>query len=630
MTGKSEPDGATSWILEAPFRPEGPFGWVARLPAELHSLTDGNEEPSRSRLQLFEGEAALGPAHGVHETIRNVGGGRYSFWYGAVYFATSDNSDPNSNGRTYTARLPADPERKTWPLPAPFRRAGTAGWIAELPPELHDLTDSNEHPHRCRLRLLEEGQRLGPAHTVHDTIQKAGRGGYSVWGNVVYFSASDNSDPNINGGRYSALLEPAKDVHALAASTAGARPVWTRPDKTIRCAVVGVGNRGLWLGGLAQGMAGVEVAWLIDHSPSRLADAMKLFGKDVRGATRMDDMLTDPGIDAVIVTVPDDQHRHVAEAAFRAGKHVFLEKPLATTAIDAKAILAAWQQSGRILQLGYAYRQAPFYAAIRALVRQDVLGPIRIAASASNWNCATAAPTCGAGMPSRSGRAASWCTRVAMTSISYAGCWLLDARPRTVTSFGGLDTFVGPPPAPFCSQCPRHRDCSHVDTALNERRSAAEGADPTAFGLDRCVYRDDKDIIDNQVVSFELDNGTRGTFYLAMQGPRRGERRVTLIGDRARLDGLFEDGQISVTFTDIEQSPIDLTTKESSQEGHGGGDIVTMHEFLNACAGRAPAPVTDVDDAIRGLVFAFAAEQARLDGTLVKLTGADFALPSST
>ena len=41
-------------------------------------------------------------------------------------------------------------------------------------------------------------------------------------------------------------------------------------------------------------------------------------------------------------------------------------------------------------------------------------------------------------------------------------------------------------------------------------------ADPTAYGLDRCVFREDKDIIDNQVVSFVLDNGVRGNFYLAM------------------------------------------------------------------------------------------------------------------
>ena len=64
-------------VLAPPFRREGDVGWVADLPTELHSLTDGNEEPYRSNLRLFEGARLLGPAHSLHETIGTSGGGAF-------------------------------------------------------------------------------------------------------------------------------------------------------------------------------------------------------------------------------------------------------------------------------------------------------------------------------------------------------------------------------------------------------------------------------------------------------------------------------------------------------------------------------------------------------------------------
>jgi predicted dehydrogenase len=491
---------------------------------------------------------------------------------------------------------------KVWSLVRSFRREGAMGWAADLPAELCSLTDRNEEPDRSRLRLFEDGRALGPAHTVHEIIQSAGGGCYSFWINVVYFSTSDGSDPNTNNRSYTVALAP------------------------LQCVIFGLGNRGMALGKLAQSFAGVEIGWVVDQSEGRIAEALKLFGNDVRGTTDILEPLADSSVDIVIVAVPDHLHRSVAEPAFRAGKHVFLEKPLATTAADAGAILAAWRHSGRVLQLGYVLRQAPFYSAIRSLVREGVLGSVRIASLSEQLEV-------------RHG--ASFMRRWHSQSIHSGGllvhkachdldiiCWLLDGRPRAVSSFGGLDTFIGPPPAPFCTQCDKRDTCPYVDIGLHERRSPAEAADPTAYGLDRCVFRMDKDIVDNQVVSFVLDTGTRGTFYLAMQGPARSERRITLIGDRGRLDGVFEDGRFTIAFTDPERPPLVWSADKRSQGGHGGGDRVTMLEFLNACAGRSPSPIVSSEDAIRGLIFALAAERARKEEIVVQLGRRDFALAS--
>jgi len=508
--------------------------------------------------------------------------------------------------------------RETWSLSPPFRRAGSVGWIADLPAELHGLTDTNKEPYRSRLRLFEEGRPLGPPHSVHETIEKVGRGRYSFWDKVVYFSSADNSDPNVNGQAYAVVLLA---LQPEAASVGASLPASS--ERPLRCAVIGLGNRGMWLGQLAQSFEGTEIAWAVDRSEDRVAGAVKAFG-EAQGATDIAAVLQDPGVDAVFVTVPDYLHRAIAEPAFRAGKHVFLEKPLATTAADARAILSAWKQSGRILQLGYVLRQAPFYAAIREALNQGLLGPVRIASLTEQLDVRHGG-TFMRRWHAQSSQSGSLIVHKGCHDLDII-CWLLDGSPRAVSSFGGLDTFVGPAPALFCSQCDRRDTCPYVDSGLHERRTSDEMTDPTAYGLDRCVFRADKDIVDNQVVSFVLDNAVRGTFYLAMQGPLRSERRITLIGDAARLDGVFEDGSFTVTFTDPKRKPIVWSADGRSRGGHGGGDRITMRAFLNACAGRAPAPVVDAQEAIRGLIFALAAERARREEIVVKLDQGDFAL----
>jgi len=66
-----------------------------------HDLSDHSEAPMRSPARLYEDDVPLGPLHTLHRSIRAFGEGRYSHWDWWLYFSTSDNSDPRTNGRTY-------------------------------------------------------------------------------------------------------------------------------------------------------------------------------------------------------------------------------------------------------------------------------------------------------------------------------------------------------------------------------------------------------------------------------------------------------------------------------------------------------------------------------------------------
>jgi UDP-N-acetylglucosamine 3-dehydrogenase len=90
--------------------------------------------------------------------------------------------------------------------------------------------------------------------------------------------------------------------------------------------------------------------------------------------TDLDAAIRDPEVDAVDICLPTLLHRDAAERAFAAGKHVFLEKPIALTPEDADAIIRAAAQSGRLLMVGLVLRFWPEYAELQRLVAARELG----------------------------------------------------------------------------------------------------------------------------------------------------------------------------------------------------------------------------------------------------------------
>jgi MoaA/NifB/PqqE/SkfB family radical SAM enzyme/2-polyprenyl-3-methyl-5-hydroxy-6-metoxy-1,4-benzoquinol methylase len=86
--------------LRSSFTTEIGFAWYITLP-EYHTLADNVNNNHRSTLILLENGKPLWQRHSLHDEIRNVGKGRYSHWNNDLIFSTTDNSDPNTNGRTY-------------------------------------------------------------------------------------------------------------------------------------------------------------------------------------------------------------------------------------------------------------------------------------------------------------------------------------------------------------------------------------------------------------------------------------------------------------------------------------------------------------------------------------------------
>ncbi|SDD76128.1 hypothetical protein SAMN05216464_102494 [Mucilaginibacter pineti] len=82
-----------------------------------------------------------------------------------------------------------------------------SGFSYKIGYDLTDIGDSNALPTISKLKLFENGVELGPAHSNHHDIRSFGLGQFSHWGNTLYFSTSDNSDPLKNGRKYTYTLK---------------------------------------------------------------------------------------------------------------------------------------------------------------------------------------------------------------------------------------------------------------------------------------------------------------------------------------------------------------------------------------------------------------------------------------
>ena len=85
-------------------------------------------------------------------------------------------------------------------------------------------------------------------------------------------------------------------------------------------------------------------------------------------------ILDDRSIAAIINTTPNDVHKETTLAAARAGKHVFLDKPIANTLADARAITQACKQAGVVLALGYQRRKESHFRWIRRQIDVGAFG----------------------------------------------------------------------------------------------------------------------------------------------------------------------------------------------------------------------------------------------------------------
>ena len=151
----------------------------------------------------------------------------------------------------------------------------------------------------------------------------------------------------------------------------GSRP----PHAPVRTAVIGAGYWGPNLVRNLHELTDAEVAWVCDLRAEALATVKRRYPA-LATTTRFDDVLEDPATDAVAIVTPVGTHYELAAAALRAGKHVFVEKPLAGSSEEALDLIRLAERHGLVLMPGHTFLYSPPVNLVRELIDSGELGEI--------------------------------------------------------------------------------------------------------------------------------------------------------------------------------------------------------------------------------------------------------------
>ncbi len=145
--------------------------------------------------------------------------------------------------------------------------------------------------------------------------------------------------------------------------------------RAIGVAVVGCGNWGRNLVRTFHELQGADLRWACDLDDGRLAVMRSQFS-GLATTRDFDDVLADEGVEAVVIGASASAHRDLALRAVAAGKHLYVEKPLALTVADAEEIVRAAEDAARTLMVGHLLLFHPAVLYLRDLVESGELGDL--------------------------------------------------------------------------------------------------------------------------------------------------------------------------------------------------------------------------------------------------------------
>jgi predicted dehydrogenase len=283
----------------------------------------------------------------------------------------------------------------------------------------------------------------------------------------------------------------------------------------LRIGVIGAGGRG-WLAKFAHmPEKGVRVVAGVDIVPKALEQFKQAYGPDVFVCEDYRDMIKRPDVDAVFVTTPDYCHEEHATAACLAGKHVYLEKPMAITIAGCDRIMAAARKAGVRLYLGHNMRHFPVVRKMKELIDSGAIGEPKVA-----WCRHFVCYGCDAYFK-------DWhADRTKSTSLLLQkGAhdidvlhWLCHGYSKRVTAMGGLTLYD------------RITD-RHPPSERGDNSWSVENWPPLSQkGLNPII-----DVEDVSMMLMHLDNGVFASYQQCHYAPD-GWRNYTVIGTEGRVE----------------------------------------------------------------------------------------------
>ena len=415
--------------------------------------------------------------------------------------------------------------------------------------------------------------------------------------------------------------------------------------KKLTAVVLGYGARGACYAKYARNNPEeLEIVAVAEALQVRRDTAKKHFGlSDNCIYHTWEDLAAQPKMaDFAIIATQDNMHCAPALAMIEKGYHLLLEKPMAPTAQECKAITEAAEKKGVKVVVCHVLRFTKFWRAIKDILDAGDLGdPLSITHIEGVGNV----------HQSHSFVRGNWRNAEESSCMIIAkSChdvdilqWLIGKKCTQVQSFGSLTHFTkenqpeGAPDrcikgCPAADTCPYNAIKLYYDdkdnlwfrsVAANTLEMPSDEAVWEAISTGpygRCVYQCDNNVVDHQVVNMEFEGGCTVSF--SMNCFNKGGRSIHIFGTKGELVGDMRTNTLRVySFATKEWTVIELNKlDETIIGGHGGGDTGIVIDLLQLLRGETPSKsVCEVRTSFENHLIGFAAEQSRLTRTVIDL-----------
>ncbi|MFB5269945.1 Gfo/Idh/MocA family protein [Paenibacillus enshidis] len=342
--------------------------------------------------------------------------------------------------------------------------------------------------------------------------------------------------------------------------------------------------------------------------------------------------------DAIIISSMDRDHYAQTMEALELGYDILLEKPISPSPEECLRINEKANKKGRKVIVCHVLRYTNFFAEMKSIIDSQELGKIITIQHNENIGNFHMAHSFVRGNWRRSDLTSPIIMQKSCHDMDILS-WLVDSDAKRISSYGSLTYFTEEnAPAGSAERC---LDCKVAAECRFDARKAylpvrgqwpatVVAADQTEEGLlqalqtspyGHCVYRMDNDVCDHQVTLIEFKNGVTATFNLS-GFTNKMCRTIKIMCEHGEIRG--DDSLNVIEVTRFNSNMVEATQQTvirptAMSGGHLGGDTGLMNDFLQNLNNPGFSSRSSIDRSVESHMMAYAAEEARVTGSVIDL-----------
>jgi predicted dehydrogenase len=348
--------------------------------------------------------------------------------------------------------------------------------------------------------------------------------------------------------------------------------------------------------------------------------------------------------DAAVIATQDRDHSEPAIALANLGYNILLEKPMATSMEECKGIAKAAKDNKIIFTVGHVLRYTAYSRKLKEILDSGIIGDIVSVQHLEPVGWYHFAHSYVRGNWRNSDQSSFILMAKSCHDIDWL-MWIIGKKCTKVSSFGSLKHFnsaskpVGA--GSRCLDCAVEATCPYSAKALYltgprgvvsgnrgwpvnvlsetvSEDSIREALRNGPYG--RCVYDCDNNVMDNQVVNLQFDDGTTASFTMVAFSEEICTRKTRIFGTKGEVTG---DGETEIkVFTFANRKKLVYHPdpyEKNGMHGHAGGDFELMKSFIRAVALNDPTLVSSPQETLESHLVVFEAEKSRLQNSVANL-----------